>query len=133
MVPSNQSRRKRDAGTGFPAFPVYPFNAGCLPLNYSGNPGADGVSYRGANGTRWAKEVERYVGYFQLPFYHTVLNGRPLVFVLDGARDNRTVNGNTARFPFTPLDYTDFLPLSYSVNPGVNGVSYRGVNGNRWA
>ena len=26
---------------------LYPFNTGCLPLNYSGNPGVNGVSYRG--------------------------------------------------------------------------------------
>ena len=28
---------------------VCPFNAVCLPLNYSGNPGINGVSYRDAN------------------------------------------------------------------------------------
>jgi hypothetical protein len=31
-----------------------PFNSGCLPLNYSGNPGVNGVSHRGVNGERWA-------------------------------------------------------------------------------
>ena len=43
-----------------------------------------------------AQEVARYVGYFQLPFYRTVLEGRPLVFVLNVANDNRTVDGITA-------------------------------------
>jgi hypothetical protein len=42
------------------------------------------------------QEVARYVGYFQLPFYHKVLGGRPLVFVLNGAGDNRTVSGIAA-------------------------------------
>ena len=30
-----------------------PFNTGYLPLNYSGNPGVCGVSYRGVHGKRW--------------------------------------------------------------------------------
>ena len=30
-----------------------------LPLSYSGNPGADGVSYRGADGKRAGQEVHR--------------------------------------------------------------------------
>jgi hypothetical protein len=28
----------------------HPFDTGCLPLSYSGNPGVNGVSYRGVNG-----------------------------------------------------------------------------------
>ena len=39
------------------------------------------------------QEVDRFVGYFQLDFYHKVMGGRPLVFLLDGANDNRTVDG----------------------------------------
>ena len=27
----------------------HPFDTGCLPLSYSGNPGVNGVSHRGAN------------------------------------------------------------------------------------
>eukprot|EP01043_Picozoa_sp_COSAG02_P022062 COSAG02_NODE_1135_length_14342_cov_6.114091_8_plen_490_part_00 len=42
------------------------------------------------------QEVDRFVGYFQLPFYHKVLGGRPLVFLLDGANDNRTVAAITS-------------------------------------
>eukprot|EP01046_Picozoa_sp_COSAG06_P041766 COSAG06_NODE_5228_length_3626_cov_1.488234_2_plen_570_part_00 len=39
------------------------------------------------------QEVDRFVGYFHLPFYHKVMGGRPLVFLLSGANDNRTVDG----------------------------------------
>ena len=39
--------------------------------------------------------MERFVGYFKLPFYHTV-EGRPLVFLLNGHNDNRTVDGIAA-------------------------------------
>jgi hypothetical protein len=31
-----------------------PFKLVFPPLNYSGNPGVDGVSYMGANGNAWA-------------------------------------------------------------------------------
>ena len=36
----------------------------------------------------------------------------------------------SGRFSFTPLQYWLFIS-EYSGNPGVNGVSYRGVNGKR--
>jgi Ca2+-binding EF-hand superfamily protein len=39
-----------------------PFNTGYLPLNYSGNPGVNGVSYRGINGKRWAITAASCVG-----------------------------------------------------------------------
>ena len=49
-----------------PDIPVrYPFNVGCLPLNCSGKPGINGVSYRGVNGTRPA----RYVRYTRCVSY----------------------------------------------------------------
>ena len=39
------------SANGFP-IATYPFDTGCLPLSYSGDPGVNGVSHRGANGKR---------------------------------------------------------------------------------
>ena len=38
----------------------FPFNTGCLLLNYSGNPGVNYESYRGANGKRSGQASPRY-------------------------------------------------------------------------
>ena len=40
--------------------------------------------------------MERFIGYFKLPFYHHTVEGRPLVFLLNGHNDNRTVDGIAA-------------------------------------
>ena len=40
--------------------------------------------------------MERFIGYFKLPFYHRTVEGRPLVFLLNGHNDNRTVDGIAA-------------------------------------
>jgi hypothetical protein len=47
--PSKLLGRRTSASCGCP------FNTGCLPLNHSGNPGVNGVSYRGVNGKRLAQ------------------------------------------------------------------------------
>ena len=34
---------------------AHPFNTGLLPLQYSGNPGVTGASYRGASSSAWRR------------------------------------------------------------------------------
>ena len=93
-----------------PARTLHPFNTGYLPLNYSGKPGVN-MSYREG---------------YDAPAGNN--GNRPMIV--------RTARGDMLPAPSVPRLYpfnAGYLPLNYSGNPGVNGVSYRGVNAKRWA
>eukprot|EP01052_Picozoa_sp_SAG31_P027777 SAG31_NODE_2628_length_5350_cov_48.017901_4_plen_595_part_00 len=80
--------------------------------------------YHGGNETV-AQEINRYVGYFSLPFYHKVEGGRPLVFLLNGANDNRTTDGIKQLQAATKanLGVTCYLVYMGSQMEGADAVS----------
>jgi hypothetical protein len=45
------ARRRREVSERVSTMLLHPFDTGCLPLSCSGNPGVNGVFYRGANRT----------------------------------------------------------------------------------
>jgi len=60
------------------------------------------------------QEVERYAGYFAMPTYHKVLNGRPLVYVLGKDGGTRVKEGldalnNATRARGLPAAYIVYM------------------------
>jgi hypothetical protein len=127
-----------------------PFDTGCLPLSYSGNPGVNGVSYREGFGSNLGGRCKTVVVATISP---SVLCAEETHSTLQYAQrahgiENKPVSSmrmimapNMMGLPMSSpgkhappagaqVDYpfdAGCLPLNYSGNPGVNGVSHRGL------
>ena len=77
--------------------------------------------------------MERFIGYFKLPFYHHTVEGRPLVFLLNGHNDNRTVDGIAALQAATQKELGVRKLNAHIEHCCLDRVSLRRVSSHPWA